>query len=72
MLEFWFNKYVLGWLGTGEPVAQLQPLKALKAFNGFKLIYYLIINIILTDNILLLLQKNSTQTVRRYFILTCF
>lgn len=57
MLEFWFNKYVLGWLGTGEPVAQLQPLKALKAFNGFKLIYYLIINIILTDNILLLLQK---------------
>lgn len=59
--ECCFNKYVLGWLGKGVPVAQLQPLKALKAFNGF--------NCLLTDN---MFAKQSTQTLKRYFILRQF
>lgn len=59
MLEFWFSKYLLGCLGKGEPVAQLQPLKALKAFNGFKLL--------LTDNILLFLQKIVPRQKILYF-----
>ena len=50
MLVFWFiNKYLLGWLGKGERVAQLQPRKAQKVSSRFKLLP--------TDNILLFLQK---------------